>query len=67
MNACILPQVIVKYHSGVRAYTIDTPVRRHTIKQVIHRRYATVASRLIQGSSSENVLTSLARQIRAEL
>ena len=67
MNACILPQVIVKYPSGVRAYIIDTPVRRRTIKQVIHRRYATVASRLIQGSSLENVLTSLGRQIRAEL
>ena len=42
-------------------------MRRRTIKQVLHRRYATVASRLVQGSTLENVLTSLGRQIRAEL
>ena len=67
VNTCILLQVIVKYNSGVRAYTIDTPTQRRTIKQVIQRCYAAVASRLVQGSSLENVLTSLGRQIRAEL
>ena len=47
---------------------IDTPVRRHTIKQVVHRRYTTVASRLVQGSVClENVLTSLGRIVRSEL
>ena len=47
---------------------IDTPVRKHTIKQVVHRCYTTVASRLVQGSVClENLLTSLGRIIRSEL
>ena len=55
-------QVILKYNSGARTYAIDTPVRRRTIKQVLHQRYASVASRLVQGNS-----LSLGRQIRAQL
>lgn len=58
----------MKYNSGIRTFAIDTPVRRRTIKQVIHRHYAPVMSRLVHMNSClGNILAALGRKIRYEL
>lgn len=57
----------VDYESGQRKFSVDTPVRRHTLKQVYRREYTSAINSLQKNMSSEELVVAPAKKIMSEI
>lgn len=57
----------VNYESGQRKFSVDTPVRRHTLKQVYRREYTSAIHNLQKKVPPEELVTTPAKKIMSEI
>ena len=61
-------QVVIPYKGGPRTYTVRTPSRKKSIKQLTRKTYVSMASGVINSQvMSKSVITQLAAKIKKEM
>ena len=61
-------QVMIGYPSGPQTFHLNTPIRKHNVKRIARRSYASLASSMVRNSTlSHRIVVQFANKIKSEM